>query len=644
MKNKTGQKFIKFICAVLTMFAGIVCFVMPVFARDWEVLIDIPYSERTFEVQLDGKVVPFVKEGDKYKVTVHDDSSFITAIQYYKDRAEVQIYDDEGNRTGDTAPYPEHMSVWEINKYYEADPEQNNETVLKNLTVPEQRLEGFNDILGYEGFAIKQPEKRIQPDNELDMTDGGLRVSLSMPRNIKENGLRNEEGQRYSIKEYGLLHIFSRNWNAQSRDNMVIGAELVERIASYREGSFDNELAAKSTATKSVFSNYLYNVVDFDANKYFRAYVKIRNHVTNEDLYLYGPIVGRNPYYVAKSYKTTIENDPDKYDDDMKAYVNHVINQVEGTGEGFNEGGGGAGSEETLNIFFIGDSIMMGQTLRSGSTTQNKPQDYTQVSKPPSVTIGNAIAGRLNEYHKKQDDGVTVKVNCTLIANGGATYSQPGINRINMPMLVERAKAQGVTPDYVFLLAGVNDWAYADQGEGPTNHSALFGNHINGRVVNEFLNDYGPTDAKTYAIGFDTALRSLLDEYEAHGTKIIVCSPLRAFWKPSGPGTTTVNASTNRTLSDYSYVQYRVSKYYNETENKNVYFIDLYEKICDAMGLSRAADSVPEDSSRFWSYFPDGIHPNQSGYNKACQTVLDEMHNITGRDGQKLIPDAAGNW
>ena len=643
MKNRVYVNSIKTICAILTILAGIVCFVLPVHAAEWEVLIDVPYADKTFEIQVDGKVVPLVKDADKYKVTVYDDSSFITAIQYYKDNAVTEIYDDEGNRTSDTAPYPEHMSVWEINKYYEPDPDNENRNVLRNITVPEQRLEGFDDILGYEGFAIKQPEKRIQPGNKLDMTDGGLRVSLSMPRNIKDNGVSTDEGQRYSIVEYGLLHIFSRNWNAQSKDNMTIGKELVESIASYRVGSFDHELEAKSTADKSVFSNYLYNVVDFDANKYFRAYVKVHNDVTGEDLYLYGPIVGRNPYYVAKSYKTTIENNPNRYDDDMKAYVNHVINSVEGTDEGFNEGGNTVTNEE-INVFFIGDSIMMGQTLKSGSATQNKPQDYTQVSKPPSVVIGNALAGRFNSYHQKQGDGVNVKVNCTLIANGGATYSEPGVNRINMPMLAQRAKTQGVTPDYIFILAGVNDWAYANQGEGNDSDSALFGDNRNGKVVNASGNDYVPTDAKTYSIGFDSTIRSLLDEYDDDGTKIIVCSPLRAYWRPSGPGTTTVNASTDRTLSDYSYVQSIVSSYYNNILDKNVYFVDLYELICEPMGLPRAEHSVPENCSTFWSYFPDGIHPNQSGYNKACQTVLNEMHNITGKDGRKLIPDANGNW
>ncbi len=625
--------------AVLTLFAGIVCFVSPVFAKDWEVTINVPYPDKTFEIQVDGKVMPIVKDGDKYKVTVQDESQFITAIQFFKDGHEFEIYDDSGNRTTDTAPYPEHMAVWEINKYYEADPEDNNKVKLKNLTVPEDRLAGFDDILGYEGFALKPPEKRIQPGNQLDMTDGGLRVSLSMPKSIKQNGLMDGDDQLYSIKEYGLLHIFSRNWNAQSKDHMTIGEELVEKSASYRAGSFDNELTAKSTDTKSVFSNYLYNVVDFDTNKYFRAYVKIHRNATDEDLYLYGPIVGRNPYYVAKSYESTIATNPNKYNDDMKAYVSHVVSAVEGTG-----GSGTSGTVDEINIFFIGDSIMMGQTLRSGSTTQNKPQDYTQVSKPPSVLIGNAISGRLNAYHTKQGDGTKVKVNCTLIANGGATYSEPGINRINMPMLANRAITQGVTPDYIFLLAGVNDWAYADQGEGETDHSAWFGNHENGKVLNEFGHDYCATDGKSYAIGFDTTIKTLLDEYGSSGTKIIVCSPLRAFWKPSGPGTTTVNASTGKTLSEYSYLQNIVSGYYNETLDKNVYFMDLYELICSPMGLPRSAHSVPEDCSNFWSYFPDGIHPNQSGYNKACQALLNAMHDTTGKDGKKLIPDAEGNW
>ncbi len=625
--------------AVLTLFAGIVCFVYPVFAKDWEVTINVPYPDRTFEIQVDGKVMPIIKDGDKYKVTVQDESQFITAIQYYQGSEPVEIYDSSGNRTTDTAPYPEHMAVWEINKYYEADPEDDNKVKLKNLTVPEDRLEGFDDILGYEGFALKPPEKRIQPNNELDMTDGGLRVSLSMPKSIKQNGLMEGEDQRYSIKEYGLLHIFSRNWNAQSKDHMTIGEELVEKSASYRAGSFDNELTAKSTDTKSVFSNYLYNVVDFDTNKYFRAYVKIHRNATNEDLYLYGPIVGRNPYYVAKSYESTIASNPNKYNDDMKAYVRHVVSAVEGTGGSSTPTTG----DEEINIFFIGDSIMMGQTLRSGSTTQNKPQDYTQVSKPPSVLIGNAISGRLNAYHTKQGDGKKTKVNCTLIANGGTTYSEPGINRVNMPMLANRAKTQGVTPNYIFLLAGVNDWAYADQGEGDSRHSAWFGGHENGRVKNEFGHDYEPGDGRSYAIGFDTTIKTLLNEYEDDHTKIIVISPLRAFWKPSGPGTTTVNASTGKTLSEYSYLQYRVSKYYNDN-GKDVYFIDLYELMCEPMGLPRTENSVPEDCANFWKYFPDGIHPNQSGYNKAFQALLNAMRNTTDHDGKKLIPDADGNW
>ena len=352
--------------------------------------------------------------------------------------------------------------------------------------------------------------------------------------------------------------------------------------------------------------------------KYFRGYVKLRSTSDGSEVYLYGPVVGRNPEQIAiQAVERATESET------IKAFAREVLNIVTENR-----------SKPTINAFFIGDSIMLGKTLKPGVTPTSSPSaqsDYTQTSKQPSVLISELMADKTNK-----------EVKGTLIANGGATYSQPGSNLYNMPRLadiaISTATAQNVTPDYIFLLAGVNDWAYRDQGQGDHYNSAEFGELVRVEsdtegeapkfyITNEFrhVDDldhrHYPTDKNTYCLGFDRTIQKLMTQYPT--AKIIVISPVRAWWD-SGQGTVRVNESTNKKLHDYAYVQWAASTTY-ERDGKNVYYINLYDLMLPAMGLPTAVGSVPERHSNFATYFPDGFHPTQEGYNILCQIVIDEM-------------------
>ena len=393
---------------------------------------------------------------------------------------------------------------------------------------------------------------------------------------------------------------------------MTLNDELVLKAACYQKGSFDHVLRTENNRT--VFANSLYDIVDYNIIKNFRGYIKLRKASSGEDVYLYGPVVGRNPYYVADKIIQRNTDTPA-----IISYSRQIVDQVNGEAST-------PAAQTTYNAFFIGDSIMMGQTLKDGvsSTGPSDFRNYKQVGRGPSVQIGEALANRLN-----------AKINCTLIANGGTTYSEPGANLYNMPDLARRALSQGKTPDYIFLMAGVNDWAHEDQGEFYDNKKAKFGVNYEGSgvIYNEFNTPY-TEDEKSYCAGVDRTLKILLNEPSFANTKIIVCSPLRAKWV-SGPGTEVVNASTGKTLSDYVYVQESVSNKY-KNDGKEVYFIDLYDKTLEPMGLPTSEGSTPEKDPKFRDYFPDGYHPNQSGYNVMCDVIISEMTRLN------IIP-AAGN-
>ena len=614
-----------------------ICFAVRVYADEAIVTIEVPYTADTFEIQLDGVTVPIdpvAGEPGHYKVAVNDSSDFITAIQY-----SAQIYDGTDRLTTQAAldAYPEHMAVWEVNRIVSSESSTSEQTSATgeshSISFDVRRVDGLDDVLGYEGFAIKPPSS--------DGTQsGGIRCSLSILTDVRDNGVTIDENRAYTVEEYGHLHIFSRNWNEQSKDHMTINDQLVIPIYCYKKGVANYVL--RTDGDRKVFANSLYDIVDYNVKKNFRGYIKLHKTSTDSDVYLYGPIVGRNPYYVAKHLK---DNGYPNCGPLLTSFINTIVDTVEGTGSG-SSSGGSSNTRREYNVFFIGDSIMMGMTLKPGRTVGTNYTDYEQVSKPPSVLIGNALAGRLRE--------TASKVNCTLIANGGATYSEPGANRYNMPQLarlaISEGQARNITPDFIFLMAGVNDWAYRDQGQGDDGDSAVFGVSYNGTglITNQFARPdliYAETGRpytqydRSYCIGVDKTLKLLTDPdaFPADDTitpKIIVCSPLRALWT-SGPGTVTVNESTNRTLSDYSYVQRSVSNYYRNTRNKEVYFINLYDEILGPMGLPTEEHSVPERHSNFRNFFPDGYHPNQAGYNKACQIVLNDMH-----DPLNLIPAA----
>ena len=593
---------LKKVFILLTMVTIVsIFFAINAYADNATVKITVPsgYDTDKLGIELDGVPVALspTENEREYEVTVKPSSKFITAIRYNRE-------------TTDPNCYPVGMAVWEvIKRVTQESPEgggfsgstgQAGEPETVEITrYSVRRLEGFDNILGYEGFAIKPPTQE---------KSGGIRCSLSILTDIKENGLKNDDNiTEYSVEEYGHLHILSRNWNSGSKKHMTLEDQLVLKASCYVRGGADHVL--RIDGDKTVFANSLYDIADYNVNKYFRGYIKLHKASTNEDVYLYGPIVGRNPYYVAKK---AAENASESLE--IRNFARDVIIAVEGDPSNPPDP---SNPTRTYSAYFIGDSIMMGMTIKDGVNIEHgpsKPSDYKQVSRQPSVQIGKRLASRLN-----------ARVDCTLVANGGATYSEPGANLYNMPDLadiaIDTATSQGRDPDFIFLMAGVNDWAYKNQGEGLHEDTAVFGENGNGSgfVTNEFGVTYYPAD-KTYCIGVDRTIKKLVNEYP--DAEIMVCSPLRAWWI-SGPGTITKNLSTGKVLDEYCYVQESVSNYYKNTLGKNVHFINLYDDILDPMGLPNRnhdpnADPTPEKHANFKRYFPDGYHPNQAGYDVIC--------------------------
>ncbi|MBR4169370.1 MAG: SGNH/GDSL hydrolase family protein [Lachnospiraceae bacterium] len=586
-------------CALLAVILlASFCATKNALADDPSVTITVPgtFAESVMAVERDG--VPVAKTATanprEYSILVNENTRFLTVFEY------------NGDVTNENS-YPVHMYVWEINHITEPD---HYEAV---------RLEGFDDILGYHGFAIR-------PANAQANVKSGFRCSLSITTDVKENGLVVGDEQRYTVEEYGHLHIFSRNWTDESYNHMTYGDLLVKNAPCFKR-STGTDIVLRVDGTRTVFANSVYNIVDYNAVKHFRGYIKLHKPSTDEYVYLYGPIVGRNPYYVAKN----IHDDATKWaasSPAIKTYIETIIDAVDNPTV--------PPEPDPVEAIFIGDSIMMGMTLKDGVTDPDGPEDYVQVTYPPSRRIGALLAERLN-----------TTVNCTLVANGGATYSEPGVNYqegalANMPLLAARAVelVPALTAnDYVFIMAGVNDWAYRDQGEeGFDGETALFGEHYGGEVkfkVGDHYVPYGPEN-QSYCIGIDRTIKTLLNTYPT--ATILVCSPLRALWD-SGPGTEVVNASTNKTLSDYCYVQGAIPGWYRTHEGKKIYSLNLYDRIVgdpDAeYKYMNIIAVVPEYHPNFRNYFPDGYHPNQAGYDIMCRAVIDEMTD------QNLLPAPA---
>ncbi len=571
------------IVSVITLIAAFL-YAIPVFADELTVSITVPsgYDADKLVIERDGVPLDDLATSGHpdYTISVTSSTHFITAVQY-------------NTVLTNSECYPVHMAVWEVCRVSN-EPE----------TYEAFRFTGFDDVLGYSGFAIR-------PASEDGTVRSGFRCTLKIKNEIKENGLIDDGEARFTVEEYGHLHILSQNWNDASKYHMTFNDMAVLSAPCYnRTSGLDAKIKVESGET--FFANSVYNISDYNALKHFRGYIKLRKN-TGETYVLYGPIVGRNPYYVADR----IKNDPTKWDSyngpdpavpsPIQAYINTIIDTVTNAGPPANH----------KKALFIGDSIMMGITLKSGRTGENVPDDFTQVTNTPSRRIGRLLADRLG-----------VSVDCTLIANGGATYSEPGVNgaHSNLPYLAQTAitqlAASSTVPDYIFLLAGVNDWAYENQGEGSHDDSAIFGEHYNGEV--KFYNnvtltywDYVDHD-QSYCIGIDRTIKRLHDEYpNAH---IMVCSPLRAK-KGSGQGTSIANGATGCSLSEYSYVQQAIANRY-ETINGKVHFVNFYDLILEPMGIQ---GTVPENQPNFATYFPDGVHPTQAAYDIVSNIVIDVM-------------------
>ena len=665
MSKVSMRNIVKRVLGILTTLAVVsVSFVIPVNAEPeeddykYDVMIDVPSSWEAgkFDVQVDGVPVSYEETdtANRYKLQVDEDSVFVTAFLYNGD-------------VSDPNNFPQHMRVYEIGKErVEAEDDSFSEATQEVTEDYEYKyfanhIEGFDDVLEYVGFSIRAESKTIK---------SGLRFSSSIPSSVKRDGVGTDKNE-YTVKEYGNLHIYSADWTDESKNNMTFKNSVAHPGVCFSYDTTkgkvtkDKVIRLKNEGKSNervVFANTLTDIKDFNVNKNFRSYLKLTRkakdtRAAGDEVVLYGPAAGRSPYYIANKLVT---GGTEKNKGILK-YSNMIINTVEGNSSGTgnsnentnknesgnnnsentntnennntntgntntNENGGtntGTGNTGTgttpsndpatpaanskVNALFIGDSVMMGTVLRADRTIgrglpRDLSYDYSETS-CTSQLIASALANKLNK-----------EVDCKLVANGGATYSNPGANGRYMEVLAGAAigeyDVEQKSPDYVFLLAGVNDWIYKDQGQGTKEDSAVFGDP-----------DTSTSSEKSYCGGIYKTIELLSDKYP--DAQIVVCSPLRA-WMYSGYGSDTINGSTQKTLKQYSQAQGTiVGKLKNA--GKKVNFVNLYDEILAATGLPDHEPGTTREVEDYLKWFPDGYHPSRSTYEKVRDIVINDM-------------------
>lgn len=267
-------------------------------------------------------------------------------------------------------------------------------------------------------------------------------------------------------------------------------------------------------------------------------------------------------------------------------------------------------SNDPVNALFIGDSVMMGTVLRADrpqgrGLERDLSYDYSETG-CTSQLISSALANKLNK-----------SVECKLVANGGATYSKEGSNGRYMELLAGSAIGEyGVeqkSPDYIFLLAGVNDWVYRNQQQGPNKDTAVFGDP-----------DTSTSSQRSYCGDIYKTLELITGQYP--NAQVVVCSPLRA-WMYSGYGSDTVNESTQKTLKQYSQAQGAIVAKL-KAAGKKVNFVNLYDKILTATGLPDHEPYTTKEIEDYLKWFPDGYHPSRATYEKVRDIVIKDMESF----------------
>lgn len=626
--------------------------------------IEVPGSWKAgnFDVQVDGVPVSYTdgSGSNKYRLSIDENSGLITAILYNGD------IDSEKN-------YPEHMRVYEIgtkevetNTETDISEEDGEASSSKEIVYEAKHLEAFDDALEYVGFSIRAQSKNVK---------SGMRFSSSILSSVRNNAIESDD-YTYVVEEYGNIHILSRNWNDDSKYNMVFkdGSDAIRGKCFVRD-SMDKIIRRDNEGESNeriVFANTLTDIKDFNVSKNFRSYIRLtrrskETRSAGEEIYLYGPSAGRSPYYIASKL---IARGTEK-NKGILSYSNMIVDTVTGTSTGSETGNtnennntnnntnnsanvakrsGYANANNNTNgllttpsadpattpstdpattpstdpattpaasekahALFIGDSVMLGTVLNDGKVRgrglpRNLSTDYTETH-CLSQLIGSALANELGK-----------EVECKLVGNGGATYSRPGVNLRYMQDITGGAIAEyemhgDIHPDYIFLLAGVNDWTYTDQGEGEDGNIAVFGNP-NTSAASEW----------SYCGGIVKTLAMLTHKYP--DSQIVVCSPLRA-WMYSGYGSDpeSANHATGKTLKQYAQAQGVIVDRY-KADGKKVNFVNLYDEILSPMGLPDRAPQGNTEINNYLNYFPDGYHPSRSAYEVVKNVVINDMKSM----------------
>lgn len=539
-------------------------------------------------------------------------------------------------------------------------------------------IPAFEDLIEYRGFSLRvaDEEKGIKP---------GIRARTGVKVTVRDAltsdaGLTSGEGDNahtYHLYEYGQLYINPTPWNSGEYNLICSETPTVSLVKCYyhdEDGTLHDiykiEADTLTGENRYYFANVLpmenLTVSKIDNDRTFRAFVTVKDE-TGKEFTIYGPINTKSMFDVADGLlKSPTEANVGAVGSKMRTYVNTTFL---------------SSAADKWYFVGIGDSIMQGCDGAKSGGESGYGTNMEIVAKPIPQGTAEQFASLLNGSTLY---GALIKND---YFNGGATYSFPGSNSgwyqtadaewkqeftITLPdgqsatlyndydkkvyvpndvysiaknKLISTIDSQGVSREkvkYIMVMAGHNDWTHTNQGQRPDGSGAVLGNIIdteapvrpadgssaeNYRYPTSRIDNTIYGSSETFSRGvYNTIyyLNSLCGEgKEFPNATVLVISPLQCV-KRSGNisynGSTYPNSSSGATLNDYVG---RIEAFAKYGGFEHVKYIDLYHGWTDKNG-NRCG--VYGDSN-FFSLIPDGVHPNQQGYDSISYAIANWMYN-----------------
>ncbi len=466
-----------------------------------------------------------------------------------------------------------------------------------------EEITAFKDLLKYEGFAIRPNTDKV--------TDG-LRVKSSIKKSAKDE-LTSADGcgdEHYKLVEYGhimLPQTYHDDKEKYPHDFTYDGLKYNDYPKAsecykydFSKGKKVKDNVSEEKDGRVVFTNCLYNLNNYKAEKYYRGYVIIKDKNDDEYILYDGPGVGRSVHYVAENL---LKNNNAK---SAKSFCNKVINTY---------------TMDGMKILCIGESIMRGAIGKSGQASANTGESVVSDNRIP-IYVKTKLTERYDKMEHKPvllsdpndlmpDDMAYMRLSDCGYTRGGSTYSFPGVNGKCFYDFAVKAKknigSDADDVDVVLIMGGTNDWWYT--GQGNEGYGEL---NANGSAKSDGKNTYCSKVQETYEFilkEFPNAKLAVITPPQG----IVINNPGVSSSYVSGKGHQ--NGATGKNLSGYIDTQIKIANYLStKSENKDrVYVIDAYNNF------------ITEGTSEFWSLFPDGIHPSNAGYAKLSEYIYKQL-------------------